>query len=377
MNSMFSRSSFKLAILMGFVWSVSLLFSSGIGVAYDVYTKASLCCLAYAFILICKTPSRELPTFGKVLSLCFFIAVFQFSGYLSSNKHTLDYLVAFVVIYICSQQTIHESTIKLSAIMYGTLGFSVLFIYNYASAFSGWNSNAIGMLALFSYAFFLCGMPTPGNKKGKVIFLLLFFVYSILLAKCASRGAALFSLAMALCHLRYIKTELIISNKKRITLILLIPLLISIGTIFISKNCDMQSLNEWSYNNFNKPLFNGRDRLWIYGFTKLEEAPILGHGNLSMANWHNSAITALVGYGILGYALWIAAFSVMLNKAIPYKNDYLVCITAVAFIIIYLQQSVELGFIAQQVFFIPYAILGLMLGRINTIKKQSLLNHLK
>lgn len=358
---------------MGLAWSVSLLYSSGIGIVYDVYSKASFICLAYALILICKTQRRKLPACGKVLSICVLIVLFQFSGYMSSNLLTIDYLVAFVVIYICSQQTVNATTIKLSALMYGILGFIVLFIYNYASAFSGWNSNTIGMLSLFSYAFFLCGMPCPDNKKGKVIFLGVFLIYTLFLAKCTSRGAAIFSLVMALFHLRYIKPESIITNKKRIIIILLVPLLISIGTIFISKNCDMPALDEWSYNHFGKPLFNGRDNLWLYGFSKLEEAPILGHGNLSMVNWHNSAITALVGYGILGYALWIAAFSSLLNKSIHYRSDYLVNITAAAFIIIYLQQSIELGFIAQQVFFIPYAILGLMLGRINTIKKQSTL----
>lgn len=83
-------------------------------------------------------------------------------------------------------------------------------------------------------------------------------------------------------------------------------------------------LNLWSYKQFQKPIFNGRDDIWLYGFRLLGKNPLFGTGNMNFNNWHNSAIVCLTAYGAIGYILWIGSFNHMLNKAQAWLEDYIV-----------------------------------------------------
>ena len=60
----------------------------------------------------------------------------------------------------------------------------------------------------------------------------------------------------------------------------------------------------------------------------------------------------------------------LLKEAAPYVKDVCVigCITA--FMVIYWQQSVELGFFAPNPNLLPYAMLGSLLGRINALRSR-------
>ncbi len=55
----------------------------------------------------------------------------------------------------------------------------------------------------------------------------------------------------------------------------------------------MNTLDLWSMQNFQKPLFNGRDELWESGFKILGEHILFGSGTLE-GNWHNCVVTLLV-----------------------------------------------------------------------------------
>ncbi len=355
---------------MGIVWSVSLLFASGVGEQIHIYEKAEFCGILYAFYLLIKTPRKQLPSMTVILFSCVILIYHQMYGYFLSKKLTLDYIFAFLIVYIFSKQKVTSKMLILPGVLYGGLGMAVLLIYNFATAFSGWNSNSIGMIAFFSFIFFIATLSAPRKIINKIILIIFFIFYYILLIKCESRGAVLYSGIAFLGIYKILPFYKLWKSKKQILLSLLLPLIIAILVCLFSANADMSYWNNCSLMLWNKTLFNGRDVLWEYGFSILSKYPLLGSGDLGKVNWHNSAVTCLVAYGFLGYCVWIFVFYQILNKARYYMNDRIVYVLFVCFVLIYWQQTVELGFIASKVFLIPYAFLGLLLGRVYSIKKN-------
>jgi hypothetical protein len=62
----------------------------------------------------------------------------------------------------------------------------------------------------------------------------------------------------------------------------------------------------------------------------------------------------------------------MIEKARVWIKDYIIEGCIVAFLVLYVQQSVELGLFAPNPNLIPYIMLGMMLGRIGYLKNQGL-----
>ena len=60
----------------------------------------------------------------------------------------------------------------------------------------------------------------------------------------------------------------------------------------------------------------------------------------------------------------------ILSKAIKWINDGTVYGLATAFLVVWMQQSVEIGLISAEPNVIPYMILGLLYARINTLEKE-------
>ena len=118
---------------------------------------------------------------------------------------------------------------------------------------------------------------------------------------------------------------------------------------------------------FGKSMFNGRDTTWLEGFQQMKEHPLFGTGYIDSGIWHNSAIACLTAYGVIGYVLWLRLFHMILGDAAPYTDDVCVIGSMSAFIVIFWQQSVELGFFAPNPNLLPYAVLGILLGRMKTV----------
>ena len=130
---------------------------------------------------------------------------------------------------------------------------------------------------------------------------------------------------------------------------------------------------EWSQETFGKELFSGRDAMWISAYRNIFKHPILGQGSLKSGSyWHNSAVACLSTFGVVGFLLWIKMYHEILKEGRRYLEDTSVAGATVAFLLLYCQQSVELGIIAERPSLIPYVILGILLGRINYLKRREL-----
>lgn len=355
------------------LWIANLFNGTGLDSVYHVtlWTQR-LTILLFLASIGCKhqmpVERKDFFIFGSM------IVIFLASPAINGNglRAGINYLWVFCLVYLLSNLIIDEKTMLWIGLIYGFLGFAILFIFDYGSTLSGWNTNSIAMIGMHSYLIMLVPFFKTQQIRNKVILISTLILFSVLVFPTDSRSSILFGILAALFAIGIIPEKTISKNNFTVFLWLMIPLIIAFFVINISKGSHMTALNLWSYQRFSKPLFNGRDELWIQGFDKLKTSPIIGIGNFNAANWHNSAITCLVATGIAGFAFWVASFGQILNKVRYYLDDYLVTGCFISFIILYTQQSVELGFISGNPTLLGYILLGLMLGRVRCIEREGL-----
>lgn len=356
-----------IVVLMGALWLLALTYGSGIGIAYDVYGKAKLLTIAvFVWQFVFRGKFRVVSR-GMAYTL-FFIFTWYVTSFLFYGKENTDYLWVYLLIPLMSQLSLTKSQMRWISLMYGALGGAILWLTKYGSVFRGWNSNSIAMLAFFSYAVFAASYTEVKDRK-RIYLLIYSGLYFLWLNDLDSRGSTLFSIILLAGSFSLIPLRSLV-KRKRILWLLLIPLLIAIFVVAVRDFPFVSKLNIWSLQRFRKSIFNGRDELWLQGFRLLERHPFFGNGNFGGNNWHNSAVTCLVGAGGIGYLVWMLGIRKILNMA--EDDDSLIYGLKAAFLAIWLQQTIELGLIAPQANVIPYAILGLLLARSNTLEKEKL-----
>ena len=78
----------------------------------------------------------------------------------------------------------------------------------------------------------------------------------------------------------------------------------------------------------------------------------------------------LVAGGTCGYIILILTTYRILIKTLKWKEDSMIYGLTTAFLVIWMQQSVELGLISTTPNVIPYMILGLIYARIKTLEEK-------
>jgi hypothetical protein len=161
------------------------------------------------------------------------------------------------------------------------------------------------------------------SKLSKVILLAMLYIFCVLLGPTNSRSGILFLIVGALFAVNLIPRRLVYGSRLRRVFVLAVPLLIAILVSGFSGTALHTSLNVWSQTKFHKPIFNGRDEIWQYGFTILNNHLLFGAGSMDLYNWHNSAITCLTAFGVIGYILWICSFENIFGKAVEWLDDFI------------------------------------------------------
>lgn len=362
-------------IIMVALWLVNLFNGTGLGQVYQTTEKARLViyivfiitvvigCIGRQF-LVDKT---DYVIFGGMSFLFIFVSYFKGFGGMG-----LNYISVFLLIYVLSKIGVHDIAVKFTGIAYLVMGMAVLYIYDYGTLLSGWNGNTIGMIGLYSYLFFLISFYNVKNLRSKIIIIVVTLVYINLIGPTDSRSSILFAIVAALFAISILPRNFIIKTDKRYFFWLLVPLFIAIIVVIISHGAYMESLNEWSLKEFEKPIFNGRDGLWEQGIKVLGDNLFFGTGTFG-GNWHNCFITVLTAYGSVGTLFWVLALQRILSKGREWINDTIVAGCIITFIMIFIQQSVELGLISEKPNLLPYIVLGVMLGRVKLLNEMDCL----
>lgn len=350
------------------LWCVNIFNGTGLDSVYHVTqnTKTVVLIASIACFLIKNANGNRLLvqkndffTFG-VMSCSFCISVYM-GGY---GFQAIDYLWVFCLIYLISYLSLDETAFWLTGIICGIGGLFILYIYSNSSVLSGWNDNSIAMIGMDSFLLMLISLCFVRSFFKKGVLLLLSAAYIVLILPTDSRSGILFVLIGVLFALNIISKKILCGGKGRITVFLLIPLIVALFVILISNTEAFTKLEIWSYRQFQKPIFNGRDYIWKSGLEVLFSNFFLGAGTITRDGWHNSAITCLATYGCIGYVFWIMSFRNIIIRSFEWMYDKIVQGCLLSFFLLYFQQSVELGLIGSRPSVTAYLILGMMLGRI-------------
>ena len=353
--------------VMGILWIVGLSYGSGLGVAYDIYGKTKILTIAvFLFLFVFRGMFRRISP--RMLLALGIMALGCLVTYLRYGETVQDFLWVYLLVPLISSLPVEKIQMRWVSLMYGVLGGAVLFVANYGTLFRGWNTNSIGMIAFFSYMVFIGSFSEVKNRR--VIFVLLVYtaVYFYWLETLNSRSSALFSVVAFLCVFSVIPLRNMLRVKQSLAWILLAPAILAIVLVTVRDWNFVQKLGRWSTQRFGKSIFNGRDGIWAWGLRDFWQAPVFGHGTY-VGNFHNSAVTMLYGGGLIGFALWVQGTKNLVRRAISKLDDSVIYGLLIAFLMIWLQQSLELGLVAPQANVVPYGILGLLLGRVKTLER--------
>ena len=349
------------------LWFISVFNGTGIDHVYNIYGKtAAILVLCVLYQLIFNGKFRETE---KTMAVLIFIILFQnLYTHLLYKQDFFGYVLIYAIPILYSSYTINEKQMRAIGMVYGIGGGIILIFANFTKYFAGWDGNTVSQTCFFSYAVFIAAVFDIDKKEHQRLIVTYSIIYFVLLWTLHSRSCIIFSVALLLCGLNIINTRSFI-NKSNIIIWLLVPLIIALVIISISNAEYIEVLNKWSLEHFSKSIFNGRDSIWSRGIRIWAEHPLFGIGTFNM-NWHNSAIACLSGAGIVGYSIWIYIIRKILADACKYVDDNINIGTVTAFIIVWMQQSVEQGMIGVRANPAILVLLGLVLARTNTLRKK-------
>ena len=351
-------------------WILSMVNPSGLGFTYDTPTKTFFLIAILYFICRQKTHAR-LPISGKNTRI-FQLTLFSFVLLPVIFKGDWDgftYLLTGLLVYFFSQQKITTKFITYTCYSMAGLGAFILLVYSRTSILSGWNDNAISMIGLFSFLFYSISFfgRMSGSKLTIGLAISLFYI-TIILNNTNSRGGALFIILSVVAAYWNTITRKIATKKRFVQVAVALPLIFAIIVAFTPDLAIFDFLNQVSEDSYQKTIFNGRDGLWYNAFIQLPKDHFIGAMEYKI-NYHNSAVAALAVYGIIGYYCWHTIFVRSLSHIRTYMNDNIVFGAFCSFVLIFWQQGTDLGFISGYPNYIPYMILGIAFGRINTLKR--------
>jgi len=356
-------------IVITAVWIISFVEPSGYAKSIHLADKINLIIAGVSGALLIVHPKnrQRIPPFlvaGLLVTFIFIPVMFH------DSYEGASYLVAFLCVYMVSNGKITRKLVTRSGLVVAMLGLLVMYIYVKGSVLNGWNDNAISMVGLFSFLYFSISLIYLKGTRKFWIYNIITAVYVGLMFETDCRSGILFMLIGLACILYHnFSRKLFAGNRLRVLLVLNMPLIIAIVVIAVSNAPYFDDLDYWSFRHFEKGIFSDREVLWNMGFENFYDSSYMGDGEF-MFNYHNSAVAALSVFGILGYLCWIGYFYVILNNFVAYIGDRIVFGSYMAFILIFLQQSFDLGFINAMPNLIPYMILGVGLGRIRYLKSR-------
>lgn len=369
------QSVFYIGII-SVLWVVNLFNGTGLNTVYHVTDIAKVIIVLLTVFSVCSSFQRkgdlrikrsDFNVFGGMTLVFFASAYIQGFG-----AQAFDYLWVFCIIYLLSKIEINNTIMLWTGLIYGFLGAVILYIYNFGTLLKGWNENTIAMIGMHSFLILIIPFFDRTSHRSKIMLLLATGIFSYLISPTNSRSGILFLIIATLFALNIIPRNIAIGGKYCLIFLLFLPLIITSIVVLLSNSQFFNSLNVWSITTFNKPMFNGRDQIWNEGFKMLFENLLFGCGNLMTLNWHNSALHCLTAYGIVGYSFWLASFHKILYSAKKLFSDPYICGCYISFLVLWVQQSVELGFISHSPSLLPYIILGLMLGRMRFLNNEEL-----
>lgn len=229
------------------------------------------------------------------------------------------------------------------------------------------NPNLTSMIVFYVFVAILMYFKDEKNFLVKIFYfiLLCYLFYLIYQTDCRT---TLFMLVFLIVSFFLTSRNKILSSfmKKKIITIatLAFPILFGLSYVYFSHLPEYRDIEL-----LGKPLFSGRQTLFVDFYKTLSENPIIGLcGRYKFANAHNGMLTILLNTGFIGLILYIIyTYRNLrsLSNTIIKPNDVLYLIAIIA---VYISSSVESAMIVAGNLFYVYLMYLLVATRRNTIQ---------
>jgi len=361
----------SLLVFVVLVWAFTTINTSGWGIAHNTENITVFVIIGWFLITQGKSQTK-LPIGGsnQFLSLFTFLSFILLPLFSQGSWEGATYLSMILLVYCFSQQNVTDRFIVFSGYIMALLGLGVLFVYTRTELLSGWNENQIGMIGFYCYMYYLISMSGKMSFKKATIGIAITVVYTSLLFLTKSRSVLLFIIIAIFVFYFESGIKSFFRSKSSLFWALSVPLIVAVVVVLFPKASFFDIITDLSSRFLDKSeSTNGRAEIWSQAFRHLSETSFLGCGVFEI-NYHNSAVAVLDVFGIIGYICWFKLFKKPLSHMRDFFFDDIVFGCVMAFLIIFWQQSFELGFVEPYPNMIPYMILGIGLGRVKTIREN-------
>lgn len=352
------------------VWLSSLFNGTGLGTVYHTNRITIIVLLLFSVIFFLKRHKVDVSkdVFFAYGGMAFTVAI---SGFLNEKGlGGIQYLCCFLLVFVFSQIKVRERPMRIAGFVVLILGAAILVVYDYGSLLSGWNGNNIAMIGLFSYVLFMASFYNLRSGWSRLLVLLTGGFVFWLITLTNSRSCMIVLAITMLLALVMKPQSRILRSRCWVLFFLLLPLFVALLTVVLTISNATFNMDFWSQEIFDKPIFNGRDELWLEGMRDFCRQPFLGSGDITANRWHNAAIACLTSFGILGYGFWLRCLYLPIKRGSLYLSDPIVTGSITAFLLMNVQQSFELGMFSPNPNLLIYLPLGLLLGRVRYLKER-------
>lgn len=178
------------------------------------------------------------------------------------------------------------------------------------------NPNTIALLANYCFCIYICLSHLRVNK---IIVLILGIITLFTAINCEARGALIAFISFVLMisiPRKFLKPKLLISTS---------IIIVAVGTLVLFIYLNLYEQNLQLQLIMNKPLFTGRQRIWIEAFNLFGENGwnwVLGIGSRVKVwdfttNLHNLYATIIVDFGFIGYLFYFGYIFKLIVKICP------------------------------------------------------------
>lgn len=355
------------------VWASMVINQSGFGFAYRTPEITQIIIVIFALLKWQKIHKQRVSgitpysnSFAWVLVIFSFVLLPLLTA---QSIEGMQYLTAFMIIYIYANTRITQRTMAVSGLAVTIGGLFILGVYSFTPILKEWNDNAISIFGIFSFFFYGISIYGQLTRRKVIEFVIISLLYIVALFSTASRGGMIFIVIAVLVLIYRDKLKHVVGKPKHTILFLSIPLVVSLVVIAIANTSLYGRINAINLFETGKSLFNGREGIWLDSYKKLINSYLIGIGHFDY-NYHNSAVACLTAFGILGYIGWISLFKNYIKRCLPYIDDFVVYGAISSFYLVFIHQSIELGFISFSPTYLPYMILGIALGRTRLYREQ-------
>lgn len=355
------------------VWASMVINPSGFGSAYHTPELTQIIIAIFALLKWQKIHKQRVSgitpysnSFAWVLVIFSFVLLPLLTA---QSIEGMQYLAAFMAIFIYANTRITQRTMAVSGLAVAIGGLFILGVYSFTDILKDWNDNAISIFGIFSFFFYGISIYGQLSRRKIIEFVIISILYIAALFSTASRGGMIFIVIAVLVLIYRDKLKQTVGSPKNVIIFLTIPLALSFIVIAIANTSLYGQINAINLFETGKTLFNGRENIWMDSYKKLIDSYLLGIGHFDY-NYHNSAVACLTVFGIFGYIGWISLFKNYIKRCLPFIDDYVVYGALSSFYLIFIHQSIELGFISFSPLYLPYMILGIALGRARLYREQ-------